>query len=425
MDENSSQRQAPPGSGKAVPRGRQESQRGIRTRTASSAITENTQVRENPYPGQATITTLNSNKWTTFPANASQISYKGRWDDQHISWWSAPGLVVGFTGEDLAVSFGNWTDEEVLLAYRVDGQDWQFSNVTANASYQFINAATTGLNLTNSTNTKRFEFRVTNWSYGVQIQSISVSSGQKLVSIPTRPKTVEIIGDSLSAGQYATYEAISSWSWGFAEGLGDAEYSITAYPGICLVDANCWGNPHGQTFQWYRTSDTSGRAIDLYGDNPPHWNFATHPAADLTVINIGTNDNNTHNNVSAPAFQQSYIDLINGIHQVWPQTQIIIFSLWSGFSAVGSTYVQGAGFLTEIENVYNHFADQGFVHYFNTTGILQHNDIGPLYHPTDVGHIKVASHLLQYVRLQFDWDLLATGPEVQSDTLYWNDQSSY
>lgn len=52
-----------------------------------------------------------------------------------------------------------------------------------------------------------------------------------------------------------------------------------------------------------------------------------------------------------------------------------------------------------------------FVHYFNTTGILQHNDIGPQWHPTDVGAIKVASHLIQYIRLTFGWELRATGPE--------------
>lgn len=52
-----------------------------------------------------------------------------------------------------------------------------------------------------------------------------------------------------------------------------------------------------------------------------------------------------------------------------------------------------------------------FVHHFNTTGILQHNDIGPQWHPTDVGAIKVASHLQQFIRIKFDWDLYATGPE--------------
>jgi len=54
---------------------------------------------------------------------------------------------------------------------------------------------------------------------------------------------------------------------------------------------------------------------------------------------------------------------------------------------------------------------EAFVHYFNTTGILQHNDIGPQWHPTDVGAVKIASHLIQYIRMTFGWELRATGPE--------------
>lgn len=46
---------------------------------------------------------------------------------------------------------------------------------------------------------------------------------------------------------------------------------------------------------------------------------------------------------------------------------------------------------------------------------------GPQYHPTDVGHVKLASHLMQYIKLKFEWVFGATGPEVQADTLYWND----
>jgi hypothetical protein len=56
---------------------------------------------------------------------------------------------------------------------------------------------------------------------------------------------------------------------------------------------------------------------------------------------------------------------------------------------------------------------------------MQHNDIGPLYHPTDVGHVKIASHMIQYIKLVFGWVLYATGPEVQSGTLYWNDMPNY
>lgn len=50
---------------------------------------------------------------------------------------------------------------------------------------------------------------------------------------------------------------------------------------------------------------------------------------------------------------------------------------------------------------------------------------GPIYHPTDVGQIKVASHLLQFIKMKFDWELGARGPEVFHETLYWNDQSGY
>lgn len=28
---------------------------------------------------------------------------------------------------------------------------------------------------------------------------------------------------------------------------------------------------------------------------------------------------------------------------------------------------------------------------------------------------------MQYIKLKFDWVFGATGPEVQADTLYWND----
>jgi hypothetical protein len=32
---------------------------------------------------------------------------------------------------------------------------------------------------------------------------------------------------------------------------------------------------------------------------------------------------------------------------------------------------------------------------------------------------------MQYIRLKFGWEFAATGPEVQHETLYWNDQVSY
>jgi hypothetical protein len=404
----------------------------------TATILQNGQVRPNGYPNTTVNAISNTDtSWTNYPPGANELSYKGRWDHQYISWWSAPGLKFGFQAHNVAISFGNYTSEGVLLAYRIDGQDWMLTNVTANSTHLFVTPETTGYNLTTPPGAiQTFEMRVTNWAYGVQIECVHVSGGQaKLVKIPNYARTMELIGDSLSAGQYGTLEGISSYSWGLMYGLGQVEFSITAYPGICLHDSRCYGNLHGQTFQWLKIPDTSGRALEIYGDGPdiPDWNFDAHPAADITIINIGTNDNNTSNNITSTEYYTSYIQLINEIHARWPQSQIIVLSLWSGFNQVGNTWQQGSGFLHEIQDVVKYFNNgslnerggEGFVYYFNTTGILDHNDIGPLYHPTDVGHVKIASHLMQYIKLTFGWILEQTGPEVQHDTLYWNDQTSY
>jgi hypothetical protein len=346
---------------------------------ASATILQNGQVRDTVFPNTSIASVTSNPNWTSFPANATEISYKGRWDDKHISWWSAPGLKFGFTGDKVAISFGKYTSDGVLIAYRFGGQDWLFTNVTAGSTHQFIDASTVGLNLTIPSQKQQpqtFELRVTNYAYGIQISGIHIASAQaNLDKIPNFDKKIEVIGDSLSAGQYATYEGISSYAWGLASGLGNVEFHITAYPGICLVDKNCWGNAHGQVYQWLRTTDTSSRAKDIYGDTPPLWRFESHQQADIVVINLGTNDNNTHNNVSNAQFYSSYVDLVGKVHDKYPKAEIILLALWNGFSRVGNSWEQGGAFVDEIQQVYAHYQHTGFVHYFNTTGILQHNDI--------------------------------------------------
>jgi hypothetical protein len=92
-----------------------------------------------------------------------------------------------------------------------------------------------------------------------------------------------------------------------------------------------------------------------------------------------------------------------------------IKALWGGFSQSGETYVPNRAFVTEVPAVVNHFKGKGkggkdFVHYFDTTGILQHNDNGPgTWHPTDIGQLKVAAHLQQYIKLKFGWEMVSTG----------------
>jgi hypothetical protein len=52
----------------------------------STTILQNGQVRVTDYPN--TVTEASSHNWETYPANAAELSYKGRWDDDHTSWWS-------------------------------------------------------------------------------------------------------------------------------------------------------------------------------------------------------------------------------------------------------------------------------------------------------------------------------------------------
>lgn len=236
-------------------------------------------------------------------------------------------MKFGFTGDRVAITFGNYTTDDTLVAYRIDGEDWQFTNVTTNATHLLVNPDPTvdqGVNITEPINPSTFEMRVTNWANGVQIKAVHVADNATLIKIPDFGRTIEVIGDSLSAGQYATYEGLASYSYGLGAGLGDTEYSITAYPGICLYDKQCYGNLRGQAYQWFHTSDTSGRAIDIWGDEPEVWDFSAHPAADIVVINLGTNDANSANNVTTEGYVTQYIELIEGVHGVWPNAKILL-----------------------------------------------------------------------------------------------------
>ena len=177
----------------------------------------------------------------------------------------APGIRFGFTGKTVAVTFGEHTNSGVLVGYRLSGTDWNHANVTAGATHVFVTPQTPGINETGPISPQTFELRVSNWGWGAQISKVHVAKGEKIIKLPPRPRTVEFIGDSLSSGMYDTYEALSGFAYGVGEGLGNTEYSITAYPGICVSDQNCWGNTRGQSHQWFYASDNSWRAQELYG----------------------------------------------------------------------------------------------------------------------------------------------------------------
>lgn len=115
--------------------------------------------------------------------------------------------MFGYTGQTVAISFGNWTSPGVLIAYRIAGSDWMFTNVTAGGTHVLVSPTTPG----SAWYPRTFELRVTNWAYGVQINAVHLAPGEKLVQLPQNTRHIEVIGDSLSSGMFQSYEGLSGW----------------------------------------------------------------------------------------------------------------------------------------------------------------------------------------------------------------------
>ena len=86
-----------------------------------------------------------------------------------------------------------------------------FTNVTT-GTHLLVTPITVGSEKTDPAKASTFELRVTNWAYGVQIDAVRVGAGEKLVKLRDYPRRVEVIGDSLAAGMYTSFEGLSSWA---------------------------------------------------------------------------------------------------------------------------------------------------------------------------------------------------------------------
>lgn len=91
-----------------------------------------------------------------------------------------------------------------------------------------------------------------------------------------------------------------------------------------MVDQDCWGNLRGQLYQYWHIPDTSYRATQIWGEEPELWDFSKQQPPEIVLINLGTNDNNTANNVTNEAYVEQYTTFVEGIHAIWPKAQIIL-----------------------------------------------------------------------------------------------------
>ncbi|RPB27497.1 hypothetical protein L211DRAFT_865665 [Terfezia boudieri ATCC MYA-4762] len=73
----------------------------------------------------------------------------------------------------------------------------------------------------------------------VQIAGVHFDKKAKIVKVKLFNRTIEITEDSLSSGDFASYESASA-PWAFLTGYGfeNTEFSVTAYLGIYAADQN-------------------------------------------------------------------------------------------------------------------------------------------------------------------------------------------
>lgn len=63
----------------------------------------------------------------------------------------------------------------------------------------------------------------------------------------------------------------------------------------------------------------------VYNGVPPEFDVRTDgQPADLVVIQMGGNDHRPPNEISAEDYQRAYIDLIEDVHQIWPEATVLI-----------------------------------------------------------------------------------------------------
>ena len=66
----------------------------------SATILQNGQIKDDPYPGQAPVITLDDS-WRNYAPDVPEIAYKGRWDSQHISCTLTP-LHIRYSNFEIA-----------------------------------------------------------------------------------------------------------------------------------------------------------------------------------------------------------------------------------------------------------------------------------------------------------------------------------
>ncbi|KZT61386.1 hypothetical protein CALCODRAFT_491191 [Calocera cornea HHB12733] len=333
------------------------------------------------------------------PYGNPYLYLNGRWDETDTSWWTGTGFkLVAKNLKEMTVYLGALTSQPASVGVSVNYGAWQTVNLTAGANAVPLD----GLNSSPlSTNV----IRVANEGWqnnNIQLEAVEINGDAVPEVYTPSPVNFQFIGDSLSAGQYCVQGVINAWNFVTAENF-KAEHSIQAQPGVCLTDIECWGNIHGQSYEFFQAED-DGYYNDAKHNYTTPWNFARDLPATHVVIHIGANDASTQYNISEPSFLSTYETFVTELRVLYPTQPFFIFTPW-GWPApdgtVGYYYTSPSPYVQLIENR-NALGDYN-IFLVNTTGWVSWADVFPTnQHPTEEGHVKIAAQFSTWLT---EWGL--------------------
>jgi lysophospholipase L1-like esterase len=294
----------------------------------------------------------------------TNISFVGRWDRsstaRFVANWAGAYFRVGFTGTTVKLKQRNAID----LWASIDGGAFvAYKSVSGT-----VNLTSTPLRSGNHTLIVSYRQVAGSYKGDAVFAGLTLDAGARTFAPPARPKRVEFVGDSITAGATSSKLAVTDYAFVVGERLG-VDHTQIAIGGMCLTETSdgCWG--HEQ--RYFLTNGTLGTAA---------WDFSRF-TADAVVINLGTNDRS--HSVSGADFQAKYITFLRDIRAKYPRAKLLAMR----------TFIGRYGTETQAAVQARNAAGDTNVHYIDTTGWLPSDGLSDSVHPNDSGHRAIADRL--------------------------------
>jgi lysophospholipase L1-like esterase len=252
-------------------------------------------------------------------AATPEVAFIGRTDKSEPGVvkfaWSGSGIVFRFEGTDASVTLD---DAAKFFTVLVDGQLGPNLQTTGGKSSYVVASG-----LAPGEHEVRL-YRRTEASFGAtRFFGVELGAGKLLAPPPKAPRTIEIIGDSITCGygnegpdQFCNFSA-------------DTENHYLTYGAIAARNLNAdlvtvaWSGK-GVIYNYGDNKDDPMPALydrTLPASAASAWDFSIQP--DAVVINLGTNDFSTDDDPSEAQFRGAYEALLAHLREKYPSAFIL------------------------------------------------------------------------------------------------------